>query len=149
MDRYAIIENGNVANVALADAEFAAEQGWIAAPDSVAPGWSYDGQEFVPPPDPAPTVPATISDRQFFQQLALLGKITQAEALDAVGPGIIPASMGALIDMLPAEQQFTARMLLSGATSFERHHPLTPVLGGMYGLADDDLDALWIAGAAL
>lgn len=96
-----------------------------------------------------PAVPEEISDRQFFQQLAALGKITEAEALDAVGPGIIPASMAALIDMLPPEQQFTARMLLSGATTFKRHHPLTPVLGGMYGLTEADLDALWIEGAEL
>lgn len=147
--RYAIIENGQVANVTLADADFAAERGWIAAPDSVGPGWSYDGQEFAPPPSPPSTVPEEISDRQFFQQLAYMGKITKQEALDAVGHGAIPASMSVLIDQLPEDQQFITRMFLSGATTFERNHQLTPVLGGMYGLTAEDLDGVWRDGAAL
>ena len=38
-------------------------------------------------------VPAIISDRQFYQNLAVRGVITQAEALAAVGPGTIPPAM--------------------------------------------------------
>jgi len=58
--RYAIIEDGLVTNVALADAEFAAEQGWLAAPDDVGPGWSYDGKTFTKPdPTPEPEHEAT------------------------------------------------------------------------------------------
>lgn len=52
VSRYAIIEEDRVANVAVADAAFAAEQGWIEAPPHVAPGWLYEGGEFKPaPPD--------------------------------------------------------------------------------------------------
>ena len=48
--RYAIIQGGIVVNVVLAEPEFAAEQGWIAAPDEVSTGWLYDGSTFSPPP---------------------------------------------------------------------------------------------------
>lgn len=47
--RYAVIANGVVENVALADAAFASEQGWVAAPDHVGPGWGYDGKTFSAP----------------------------------------------------------------------------------------------------
>jgi hypothetical protein len=53
--RYAIIENGVVVNVAVADAEFAAAQGWVSCPDTVQIGDTYDGQTFTPAP-PAPVV---------------------------------------------------------------------------------------------
>ena len=59
-NRYAIIENGLVANVVVADAEFAAQNGRIACPDA-SPGWKYDGTTFTEPdpiiiePAPAPT----------------------------------------------------------------------------------------------
>lgn len=94
-------------------------------------------------------VPASVSDRQFFQQLAVAGHITEAEALAAVATGTIPAAMEALVQQLPAESQFAARMLLSGATSFERAHPLTATLGAMYGMDSAALDTFWRDGALL
>lgn len=143
MARYAIIESGTVANIALADADFASAKGWIAAPDEVGLGWAWNGSSFTaPPPNPAP-IPASISDRQFFQQLAVEGKITEAEAIAAVATGTIPAAMDALIQQLPAEDQFAARMLLSGATSFERAHPMTATLGQMYGMDSAALNTFW------
>ena len=48
--KYAIIKSGVVTNVVLADEQFAAEQGWIAAADGVDSGWLYDGSDFAPPP---------------------------------------------------------------------------------------------------
>jgi hypothetical protein len=54
--RYAIIENGVVVNVAVADAEFAAAQGWVSCPDTAQIGDTYDGQTFTPAP-PAPPPP--------------------------------------------------------------------------------------------
>lgn len=90
-----------------------------------------------------PRTPEEISDRQFFQQLAVDGLITQAEALDAVGPGIIPASMAALIARLPAAQQFPAQMLVRGATIFRRDHPVTALIGQLYGLSSAQIDTLW------
>lgn len=114
-------------------------------------GWALmTDAEVVEADAPAPPpVPASISDRQFFQQLAIMGVITEAEALAAVGPGVLPASMNALIEALPAPMQFPVRILLTGAVTFERNHPMTPVLGGAFGWDDAQLDAVWREGAAL
>lgn len=47
--RYAIIFNGIVINLAEAAADFAAEQGWIKAGETVEIGWTYDGKKFAAP----------------------------------------------------------------------------------------------------
>jgi hypothetical protein len=94
-------------------------------------------------------VPQVISDRQFFQLLATMGIITTQEALDAVGPGIIPAAMEAFLVQLPEADQFAARMILTGATQFERTHPLVPVFATLFGWSSQDLDAFWTEAYAL
>jgi len=98
------------------------------------------------PPAPAPDI---ISDRQFFQQLAIIGVISQQEALAAVATGAIPAAMAALVEQLPDEQQFPTRMLISGATVFERSHPVAALIGGLYGWTSPQVDALWRDASAL
>jgi hypothetical protein len=58
--KYAIIAKGVVINIAVADPEFAAQQGWIECPEDVGIGWAYDGQTATPPveiPQPEPTPP--------------------------------------------------------------------------------------------
>ncbi|MDQ2084762.1 hypothetical protein RA307_31675 [Xanthobacteraceae bacterium Astr-EGSB] len=90
-----------------------------------------------------------ISDRQFFQQLAAEGLISQAEALAAVKTGDIPAAMQTLIDGLPEGERFAAQMLIAGATVFRRSHPLTYALGVGFGMAPAEVDRLWAAAAAL
>lgn len=101
-----------------------------------------------PPAPPAP-FPRIISDRQFFQQLAIAGLITQDEALAAVGPGTIPATLAQLVNGLPATLQFEARMLLTGATQFDRKHPMVNALMMSFGWSDAQTDDLWRAAAAL
>jgi len=54
MARYAVIENGVVVNVAEADAEFAATQGWVAA-ENADIGWLYTDGVFTLPVPPAKT----------------------------------------------------------------------------------------------
>lgn len=103
----------------------------------------------LPDPPVVPYVPQVISDRQFFQQLAVQGVITQDEALAAVCTGTLPASLAALVSALPAEQQFGADMLLKGAVQFDRSHPLVPALGQAFGWTAAQLDALWTAAYAL
>ena len=53
-----------------------------------------------------------MSDRQFFQAIAVLGKIEPAEALAAVKTGDIPAALLAFVNDLLSEQKFAAEMLL-------------------------------------
>lgn len=101
---------------------------------------------YTPPP---PLAPASISDRQFFQQLAVQGIISQNDALAAVKTGAIPDALQQLINALPSDQQFGATMIVSGATTFERNHPLTIAIGTAYGWTADQMDALFSAAAAL
>lgn len=100
-------------------------------------------------PPQAPLVPDAISDRQFFQQLAIMGLITTGDAIAAVATGTIPASLAAFIGTLPGDQQFAANMMLAGATQFNRSHPMTLALAQGMGWTTAQLDMLWTAAAAL
>lgn len=87
---------------------------------------------------------AAISDRQFFQALALWNVITKQEALDAVKTGALPAAMQAFVDaIVDPDERFNAQMLLSGATTFERNHPLVEPFGVAFGFTHDQIDDLW------
>ncbi|ARQ56880.1 hypothetical protein Kim5_CH00772 [Rhizobium sp. Kim5] len=90
-----------------------------------------------------------ISCRQFFQQLALDGIIPEAEALAAVSAGVLPTDIEAIVASLPPAEQFGARMLLSGAQTFHRKHPLVPVFAAAIGMSDSELDTFWLAASKL
>lgn len=92
---------------------------------------------------PPPPVPASISDRQFFQGLALRNVITQEEALAAVKTGDLPALIAAYVAELPDAEKFSAEMLLSGATVFERAHPFTARFGDAMNWSPAQLDDFW------
>jgi len=94
-------------------------------------------------------VPSQISDRQFFQQLAVMDLISEAEAIAAVSTGTLPAAMAGFIDQLPAEQRFAARMALQGATTFVRSNPLVETFGAMQGMTPEQVDDLWRAASLL
>ena len=97
--------------------------------------------------NPAPPIPA-ISDRQFFQQLAIQGIITQADAL-AANAAVIPPALATLIAAMPVDQQFNAKMIISGATIFFRDHPLTVGIGAAFGMTPTQIDQFFIAAALL
>lgn len=103
-----------------------------------------------PGPPPIPPLPLIISDRQFFQQAALEGYITQEDALLAVQTGYIPSPLQAIVDQItiPTEK-FNAQMLLSGATSFYREHPLTEMIGATFGMSSEQIDEFWIEAGKL
>ncbi len=90
-----------------------------------------------------------ISDRQFFQQLAIDGYVTHAEALAAVATGALPAAIEAIVSGIPVNAQFAARMVLSGATRFERNHQLVEVFAAAVGMDTAALDAFWRAASEL
>lgn len=96
------------------------------------------------PPEP-PFVPQIISDRQFFHQAAIAGIITQDEALAAVSIGAIPAVLQTIVDGIPdTNEQFAAKMLLSGATVFDRNHPLAEAVGASLGWTVEQIDQFFI-----
>ena len=107
----------------------------------------------VPEPYVAPViiepVPDTISDRQFFQQLAIAGVISQEEALAAVKTGDIPAALSGFIAALDDASRFNAEMLLSGATVFQRNHPLTNAVAMAQGMTADQVDEFFRQAAKL
>jgi len=92
-----------------------------------------------------------ISDRQFFQALAMMKPpiITPEEALAAVRTGTIPEAFNHLMDGMDEQTHFVTEMLLSGATQFERDHPLVPKFGEAFGWTNDQIDDLWRMAAAL
>ena len=67
--RYAIIENGTVVNVVVADEQIAAENGWVECPDA-GPYWTYANGVFTAPvvveptPAPAPTKEELLAELQ-------------------------------------------------------------------------------------
>lgn len=112
--------------------------------------WIDAGNTLEPYVVPAHPVPETISDRQFFQQAAAAGLITQAEALAAVQTGAIPSILMNVINGLPTQmQQFAAEMMLAGATQFNRHHPLTEAVGSALGWDAAQIDQFFIDASQL
>lgn len=101
------------------------------------------------PPPPPPIVPEEISDRQFFQQLAIMQVITKSEALAAVKIGEIPAALQAVIDSLDENTKFAAEMTVSGAVIFHRSHPLTSLLSAHMNWTSEQADDLWTKASRL
>lgn len=77
-NRYAIIENGVAVNVVVADAEYAAQQGWIACLDA-GPGWTYADGVFTAPvmvePEPIPAPPAPTKEELLAQLQTIQAQI--------------------------------------------------------------------------
>jgi hypothetical protein len=100
-------------------------------------------------PAPEIAVPRSISDRQFFQQLAVMGLIGPTEALAAVKTGELPGVLQALVDQMDEDARFATEMILSGATQFERSHPLVGQLAAAVGWPPEQIDQFWIAASQL
>jgi hypothetical protein len=83
-NRYAIIEDGVVLNVVVADAEYAAQQGWIECPNA-GQKWLYaDGvftkPEVIPAPVPEVVTPPEPTKEELLAQLqALTAQINALE----------------------------------------------------------------------
>lgn len=122
------------------DALFAAHHGRIYDPVSGEIGGPYV------PPAPVPD----ISDRQFFQQLSIDGVISEEDALAAVQTGFIPPPLQVIVDAIedPAAK-FAAKMLISGATVFQRSHPMSEAIRIARGMSPEDCDDFFRASAAL
>jgi hypothetical protein len=86
----------------------------------------------------------TVSNRQFYQQLALSGLITREEALNAV-KGTIPPAFDAALGKTNAtsDERFNAQMFLSSATTFPREHPVVKQLATAMNWSEDVVDQIW------
>lgn len=148
--------NGKIVNVTIQPTSFQPDGiFYVTANDQYGIGDLYDpinGEftKFVPEPEPLPE-PAmpVITDRQFFQQLAIMGLISESEAIAAVASGTLPVQFETMIESLPSEQRFNARILLSGATQFIRTYPLVEAFRQFIGFSKEQVDQLWIDAAKL
>lgn len=129
-----IIQNGIVVNTIEVDSLDMAQQLF---PDNLCIeateggiGWKYENGQLTPPLEPPPAVPTAISPRQIRQALSAAGLRQQVE--DAVNAGSLD-----LQDWWHY------------ATEFERQHPMVLAMAQQLGVSAAQLDALWIAGAAL
>ncbi len=101
-------------------------------------------------PAAASTVEQIVSDRQFYQGLALRGFCTPEEALGAVRTGLLPPALRAFVDAIAdAQERWAAEMLLSGAKEFRRDHPFVSRVGAWAGLDTESLDDFWSQCSAL
>jgi hypothetical protein len=76
-NRFAIIENGTVVNVVVADAEIASVNGWVDCPIA-GPGWTYANNVFTAPVVVAPTPTPAPTKEQLLAQLNALSAQIQA-----------------------------------------------------------------------
>lgn len=129
--RYAIVQNGLVTNVALADSPLAGNWIEIGPGQSAAPGDSYDDQtgEFSPAPAPVPPVVSRFQARAALHQSGLLD---QVEAL-----------------MSDPQTDPTSRLAWTHATEFRRSSPTIATLAGPLGLSDEQVDDLFRAAAQI
>lgn len=148
MARYAVIDGGNVENIIEAEAGFELPgKLLVLAAEGADIGGTYVDGVFTPPPPPPPEpvpVPEVISRRQFYQGLAVAGKISQADALAAIKSSTVPPALQVMLDaMTDPDEQFAADMILSGAGDFNRHHPLVMVIAVAEGMSEQDVDDFW------
>ncbi len=104
-------------------------------------GYMVIDLEMEPPPEPI----ADISKRQFYQEAALEGIITQDEAIAVFSSGTIPEILQTVINSLPdAPTQFQARMLLVGANTFSRDHPMVTMIGTVLNKTSAEIDQFFL-----
>ncbi|QNQ40963.1 MULTISPECIES: hypothetical protein [Brucella] len=122
--------------------------GFTFGPGGTVYGANWTGTEIIP--NASDIVPEEISRRQFFQQLAVAGIITNAEALAAMKSGTVPQALQAIIDALPTEQdRFTAEMLVIGADTFNRLHALTETVRLAMQWTEEQRDSFWLEASKL
>lgn len=140
VNSYGVIANGVVINAVLAEAGFAAEQGWVLLPEGVGPTWLYDGSSFSAP---LPLEPNRSAMTLTFAQL-MIGLVTEAWITEAEGDawlvGTLPAPVLALISTLPTEQQFAAKARAIRPSEVMRTDALVVSLGAAQGKTPEELD---------
>jgi hypothetical protein len=129
MARFAIIDTGRVTNIIEADAGFAATLGAIDA-TGAGIGDLWDGETFTAPPAPPAPIPQSVTMRQASIALELAGLLDDVEAIVATLPRIYQI-----------EWQRASNVL--------RDNLLVEMVRQQQGMTDAQIDALFIAAAAL
>jgi len=150
--RYAVVSNdgGIVVNIIEAVEGFVVEGAVLVADDGTARiGGVWDGAAFLPP-EPAPEpVPRVISRRQLLIALAAAGFISAEEALAAAQTGAVPAAIGGIFDLLPAEQALAARITWATMTEVYRGDPLIGAIVAAGVATSEQVDGLFLVAAGV
>lgn len=79
MPNYAIIENGKVVNTVVAEADYAATQGWVELTGTAGVNWDYTNSQFIDNrPVPEVVTPPTPTKEELLAQLNSLSAKIQA-----------------------------------------------------------------------
>lgn len=139
---YLIIKSGVVTNIVVADDEFAAQQGWLPAPDGVGIGWRQERTgAFSPPPEAPPSLSEMrasmrrLSRMEFKLMLRGLGH-TEQQVTEAFA-AIADPELRYLVDLAWRE-----------ASYFRRSDELIDPAGAALDMPPEDIDAAWLAFAA-
>lgn len=106
---------------------------WIACGDA-GPGWTYDGSTFAPPAPPAPVIPSVLTMRQARLALFTAGLINSVQAA---------------INALPSPDKEKAQIEWEFSNEVQRHNGFVSQLAPVLGLTSEQVDALFVTGAAL
>lgn len=131
--KYAIIKDGVVVNIAEASADFAKAQGWVQS-DTASTGDLYVNGVFSAAPPPAPVIPQAVTMRQARRALRVAGMIGRVDAAIAT---------------LPSPQKEDAQIEWEYSQEVQRHNGLVAAMAPALGLTNAQIDALFIAAAAL
>lgn len=129
--KYAIIENDVVVNIAIADEPQGAN--WR-QDDNAGIGWVDVGGVLKAPPTPASQVPTVLTMRQARLVLFTAGLINSVQAA---------------IDSLPSPQKEKAQIEWEYSNEVQRHNGFVSQLAPALGLTGEQVDALFVTGAAL
>lgn len=140
---YLIIKSGVVTNIVVADADFAAQQGWHPAPDGVGIGWIQERTGAFSPP-PAPEPPSLAEVRASMRRLSrvefklMLRRIGHSEEQ-------VTQAFAAIAD---PELRYLVDLAWREASYFRRSDALIDPAGAALDMPPEDIDAAWLAFAA-
>lgn len=107
--------------------------------------WMADNPSAAVRPYAPPPAPTQEEARAAMQPLT-----ARQFRLGLVMAGLTPAQVTAAIEAMPDGVEKEKALIEWGyASSFERTHPLIALVGGVLGLSDEQIDALWPQAVAL
>lgn len=159
MSRFAVISDGVVVNVIVADAEFAARIGAVPVAESVSIGWSFDGDTFTPPaPEIETTAFPPLTGRQIKRVLRMIGitaDMVDTQIVDLAAQQIAAAQdiedeaeRVAAIAEIELERDF-ALIDWQDAREYHRDYPLLNDIAAAFELPEEQVDTLWLWAAEL
>lgn len=102
-----------------------------------------------PPPAPPPSIPADVSFWRFMLAAWQAGFITETQALAAVRDRTMPPAFADALANLPAADQAVATLKFAGITRMVRADPLFNLIVSAEIATNEQIDALFVAAAAI